>query len=717
MITPWHKNIHLCLSIFTWRRVKCLNVLAVLSLIVLSTYPSIADESTPSYFATGPHIEVTLLSKQSALVAGETITLGVLFSPEEEWHTYWRNPGDSGEAPTIKWQSELGLGFGDIQWPLPYAIKIAHLVNYGYEGQNLLMVPVTVPSNMLMVDEVTITADISWLVCKEDCIPGWATLSISLPLQSVAQNTVHASLFEETTALLPSPTWLEGRFEITPNDLVFEMPNLFNKSASDASWHLFPFGTAVVNHAASQQILSDQTNTRFVVPRSDYYNATTKQIEFLVSNGQQGFYVNALLSDTAGTAGKETLGGYVSSLLVLMLMAFAGGLILNLMPCVLPILSIKAMALQNIKQSAGHKVAYLLGVLACFNVFAVIILLLQQSGQQVGWGFHMQEPVVVLLLAFLFTFIGLVLLDALAVSGRFAGIGQSLVMGDTAKSHFATGALAVIVASPCTAPFMAAALGVAMVSEPYITFLLFNALAVGFALPLTLLFMSSKASRWLPKPGQWMVTFKHLLAFPMFVTVAWLAWVFSGQLGAQAQFVLLLGLILFCMFAWLLDKAAGAGAKIALSTGLVLSMALPMWLSVSMPPVGVKNIANQGLDSIAFNKERLQTLRSNNQVVVINMTADWCITCKVNEQVAFSSSSVKQALQQENVHYMVGDWTNKNAEILAYLTQYERAGVPLYVVYAGTQSKQVLPQILTPNTLIDAISRANKELNRENSQQ
>jgi thiol:disulfide interchange protein DsbD len=349
----------------------------------------------------------------------------------------------------------------------------------------------------------------------------------------------------------------------------------------------------------------------------------------------------------------------------------------------------------------------------CFNLFAIIIIALQQSGQQVGWGFHMQEPVVVLLLAFLFTFIALILLDAMPVSGRFSGVGQSLVSGDTAKSHFATGALAVIVASPCTAPFMAAALGVALVSEPYVSFLLFNALALGFALPLTLLFMSKRALALLPKPGQWMLTFKHILAFPMLITVAWLCWVYAGQLGTQAQFILLLGLILFCMFAWLLGRSTKALSKIIYTFAIILCIALPLWLSITMPNVTSATI-NQSVAYESFDTNRLAELRNDNKVVVVNMTADWCITCKVNEQIAFVSDDVKAALANSNVQYVVGDWTNKNDEILQYLTQYERAGVPLYVVYAGNKSKQVLPQILTPNIIIDAIEQAKKELNNEN---
>ncbi|MBT1452309.1 thioredoxin family protein [Glaciecola sp. XM2] len=667
------------------------------------------QDALPSYTATGPHIQVSLLANKTALVPGTEVLLGVLFEPEQDWHTYWRNPGDSGEAPTISWQTDAPLAFGDIQWPLPTAIEVAHLVNYGYEGANLLMVPVSIPDDLATTDALQISADISWLVCKEDCIPGWATLVIDIPVSPNGADTPQAGLFEQTKMLLPSEELKSGLFEITENNLVFEVSQL-----SGQQWTLYPFRSDVIQHAASQQVLSMDDSVQLVIPRSDYFYDQPERLDWLISDGTRGYYVEGHLS--SGAAGISASAATDTSLWLFVLMAFAGGLILNLMPCVLPILSIKGMAVQATSQKLSHKLAYLFGVLACFNAFALLIIALQQGGQQIGWGFHMQEPIVVVLLAFLFTFIALILLDAIAVSSRFAGVGNSLVSGESAMSNFSTGALAVIVASPCTAPFMAAALGVAFVSEPPVTLLLFNALALGFALPLTLLFTWSRAISWLPKPGAWMERFKHFLAFPMFATVAWLCWVFAGQMGSQLQFVLLIMLILFCMFIWLLGHATKPVVKVLVSIGLIFSMVFPLWLSVSPNVQGLKGqgASEQSSDYVDFNPQQLATLRNNDEIVVVNMTADWCITCKVNEQVALSSNDVKQALTQENVTYMVGDWTNKNAEIFEYLTQYERAGVPLYVVYAGNKSKQVLPQILTTNTVIDAITKAKQELNHVN---
>lgn len=671
--------------------------LGLVLLVVLSPLSRAQNSS-----ATGPHIEVSLLSEHTALVPGETAYLGVLLAPEAGWHTYWRNPGDSGEAPAIEWQSAAPLSFAEIQWPLPQAIPVAHLVNYGYDGKTLLMVAVSVPDNLAIGQPVNITANLSWLVCKEDCIPGWATLAVTLPVQNSSSLSEFSPYFATTRQTLPQEPSLQGNFEITEEHVVVELSDM-----AQSSWRLFPFRSDLIQHAAQQTIIRDNNMTRFLIPRSAYFNGQAEQLDWLLTDGNQGYYLNTLAT---GMAPVEVKTLSLMSVLTFSAMAFLGGLILNLMPCVLPILSIKAMALQS--QSAEHKFAYLVGVLLCFNAFALVIIGLQLSGQQVGWGFHMQEPLVVAALAFLFTFVALVLFDSFQLNSSLAGIGQGLVSGNSATAHFATGALAVVVASPCTAPFMAAALGIALVSEVYVTLIIFNALALGFALPMTLLFMSRRVMAWLPKPGPWMQTFKHILAFPMLATVAWLCWVYAGQAGNAAQFILLLTLIIFSLFAWLVGKVRHVVSKGFCALVILGSLLSPFYISANLSPPTASNDKN--LPFKPFEQQSLQSLRDQQQVILVNMTADWCITCKVNEQVAFSNEAVQTLLAQDNVHYMVGDWTNKNAEILGFLNQYERAGVPLYVVYAGNDYEEILPQILSPGTIIEAINTAKKEISNVN---
>lgn len=684
-----------------------LMLLVILNLTWLYCVPVKANTA----YATGPHIEVELLSEHRILQAGQTVVIGVYLRPEAEWHTYWRNPGDSGEAPVITINSEPELSFGDIQWPIPKGIPVAHLVNYGYESENLLVVEAKIPENVSAAS-VEVNAQLSWLVCKEDCIPGSAELSLIIPIGDNAETSEHADLFRQTRALWPNTEHLEGVFEANQSHLVVEV-DVSQVADIDPKldWQLFPFATDSIDHAAPQRRLVDGGKLQFVIPKSLYFNANTEQLQWLVSNGKQGYYLTTQLNTSAmfetGAPAQQMLSTY--SLGVILFMAFLGGLILNVMPCVLPVLSIKALALQQDKGSLWHQSAYLMGVMISFNVFAILIIALQATGEQIGWGFHMQHPSVVVSLSFLFTFIALVLFDALQVGSRLAGVGQGLVGGSSFSSHFATGVLAVIVASPCTAPFMAAALGVALVSEAHVSLLVFNALGIGFALPMTLIFSSSSIRKRLPKPGQWMVTLKHLLAFPMLATVAWLCFVYLGQTNSAQQFVLLLCLVGFALFIYILNHAGQKWLRTLAMFGVLFTLVLPIVLSNQTVP---KQNANQGdaLRAVAYSPVTLKKLQAEGQVVVVNMTADWCITCKVNEQVAFTNGELQAALQQDGVTYMVGDWTNKNTEILDYLTRYQRAGVPLYVVYAGDKSFQVLPQILTPTIVLDAIAQAKQEL-------
>jgi thiol:disulfide interchange protein len=643
--------------------------------------------------ALGPHIEVSLLSEYQTLSSGVN-WLGVYLQPDKDWHTYWRNPGDSGEAPKITWTLPDGVVAGDIEWPIPDEIAVAHLINYGYEGTNLLMVPVFVESQQNPTDStLNITLDLSWLVCKEDCIPGWATLSKNFQVSESKVFSANSDLFSNTRARLPSTQKIIARHEITEHNIVVSLT-----PPTKSTWRLLPLASGVIQHNAEQTLVSsDQSNELSVVlSQSDYFTLSKDNVDFLLTDGNQGYYLTSALNVAAQSS--------VHSLWWLALMAFTGGLMLNLMPCVLPILSIKALAIQQHNQTFITKSAYFFGVMASFLGFAVLIIVLKQGGSAVGWGFHMQQPWVIALLAYLFTFIALSMLNIAPSSGRFAGIGQNLIQGQNASSQFFTGVLAVIVASPCTAPFMAAALGVAMVSDASVTLVIFASLGLGFALPVTLLFAVPSMRKRLPKPGMWMESFRQFLAFPIFATVIWLVWIYLQQTSAFAQLWLLSGLLFFCMMIWLAGKSKTPVAM-ALNTIALVSIAF-----IAVPSGEKVNLDEQAQ---AFNLKRLQKLRDANQIVLVNMTADWCITCKVNEQVAFSSEKFEQAINAKNVHYMVGDWTNKNEVILKYLNQYQRSGVPLYVVYAGNANSTVLPQILTTEIVIKALEIAKGEIKNE----
>jgi len=660
-------------------------ILLLCSGLLLST-PQLMAASV----ASGPHIQVSLLSEHRSLQPEQSNWIGIRFQPESSWHTYWRNPGDSGEPPRVTWRTPDGVAVGDWRWPLPQQIPVAHLLNYGYQSDLLLMAPVTLASSWLQ-QTLTLQADLSWLVCKEDCIPGWASLELTLPVDAEPLPSRHQPLFVTTRAQLPANQLLQASHQLEDERLriVYQPPYA-------ADWRLLPLRADTLTHSQPQQTVVDGSYHTSQLQISDYFVDSGQQLQFLLSDGQRGFYLN---SEPGALPVAEQ-----PTLLLLMLMAFAGGLILNLMPCVLPVLSLKALSLQQQTGSTASKFGYLLGVLLSFNLFALLIILLQQGGEVVGWGFHMQQPWVVALLAFLFLFIALQLMDIAPSGSRLMGLGQQLTQGDSFSSQLFTGVLAVLVAAPCTAPFMATALGVALVSPPLVGLALFSSLGLGFALPMSLLFWFPHSRNLLPKPGPWMQPFRQFLAFPMLATIIWLLWIYQQQTDHNRLFGLLVALLGFSLSVWLAGVLRGAANKLALLAALA---------AVLLPIAASKPQPEPALSQTEFSEQRLQQLRDADQVVLVNMTADWCITCKVNEQVAFSSGRLQQLLDEDGVHYLVGDWTNQNQAILAYLNRYQRSGVPLYVVYAGHHHQQVLPQLLTPQIVIDAINRAKQELNHE----
>ena len=659
-------------------------------LVQFACWPLSAAETS-----TGPHIRVSLVSEKSAVAPGGTYWIGILLEPEPQWHTYWRNPGDSGEPPKVMWETPKEAQIGELQWPIPQQIPVAHLVNYGYDRATLLMAPLSLEPGF-SEKHLTIEAELSWLVCREDCIPGWASLAITLPVSDNQKPSAYAATFAKTREKLPEEATLSGSHEITAQHI-----NLRYSAPYDSGWSLLPVDPGIIQHNQPQRVHLIDGQLTQILALSEYFEADSQRLLFLLTDGEKGYY----LASTLNLAGGIEFEQPEHSLLLLAVMAFAGGLILNLMPCVLPILSIKALSLQQGTPTNTTKLAYPLGVLLSFNAFAVLVLLLKQSGEAVGWGFHMQEPRVVVLLAFLFLFIALQLMDIAPSGGGLMGLGQKLTTGSGFTSQFFTGVLAVLVASPCTAPFMAAALGVALVSDALINLTLFTCLAIGFALPMSLLFWLPSVHRLLPKPGPWTQTFRQFLVFPMLATVIWLLWVYQSQAGNAAQFILLASLLVFALLLWLSSRMIGITSKITLLLAL-LSM-LPSLQLTSSPD------SHSSTRQTAFTESRLEHLRDENEIVLVNMTADWCITCKVNEQVAFRSKELTTLFNEERIHYLVGDWTNKNHTILQFLNRYQRSGVPLYVVYAGNTYEQVLPQLLTPQIVIDAINKAKQELRYE----
>lgn len=652
------------------------------------------------------HIEVELVSEQTAISPGTTSRLGLRFLPDQDWHTYWTNPGDSGLPIELAWAVPEGVSVGPIAWPYPQRIEVGHLVNYGFEGEHLLPVAVTWPTDLSVGESINVSVDASWLVCKIECIPGQATLTLVLDVVATASpaSLDHAPLFAWADQRHPRPIKASGVFRLEQDQISIQLP------ITDVAWageptpqDVFVTNANVVDHAKDFFIAKGDGVLQLALPLSPFFPGTLSELGVVLVDpvSQQAYEWSAVEGGLVSTAVAPT---YAWALLL----ALAGGVLLNLMPCVFPVLSIKALHLLQTPSArhGRHALAYTLGVLVSFGALAGLLLLLRAGGDALGWGFQLQSPWVVGALIYVLFVMALSLSGLAEFGTRWMGVGQSLTDTATHKGSFMSGVLATVVASPCTAPFMGTALGAAVLMPWPMALTVFLMLGLGLALPLLLLGFIPSLARWLPKPGAWMDTFKQLMAFPLYLAVVWLVWVLGRQTDAMAVAYILIGLVALAFSLWLARLPERHPRFLSVKHTLValsLLVALTMLASASRTPSD-PSLSTEGLAE-PFSRARLQAaIDDPNTGVLVNMTADWCVTCLVNERVALSSDAFAEALERNSVVYLKGDWTRRDEAITQYLAQFGRNGVPLYVVYPkdGTDPR-VLPQVLTPDAVISVL--------------
>ncbi|WP_409767759.1 protein-disulfide reductase DsbD family protein [Ferrovibrio sp.] len=685
-----------------------------LVLLLLLVPGMAAHAANPAPLSGNDLVQADLLAEPQSIRAGEPFWVGLRMRMAEHWHVYWRNPGDSGLAPEIAWDLPQGFTAGPIVWPTPSAIPVAHLVNYGYEGETILLTQITPPARLPAGEEVVLKADVNWLVCEKECVPGEASLSLSLPSDGAAgPNPEMAALFEAARQSLPMASPWSARMQVAPEGYALQVmaPGLKADTIRKATF--LPFSETLIEHAASQLLSVDAEGLSLRLKRSLYATDTLPPLlgglllieeDIGGSIQRQAFEFTSIPTGAVATPTTASLDW--SAILQAALLALLGGVILNLMPCVFPVLSIKILALvehagQGRARMRRHGMAYTLGVLLSFAALAVLLLGLRAAGAQIGWGFQLQMPLVVAGLAYLLFVMGLSLSGVIHFGGRLAGLGDSLTRRGGYQGSFFTGVLATIVATPCTAPFMGAAVGFALTQPAVIGIAVFLALGFGLALPFLLLTFIPQLAERLPRPGLWMERVKQALAFPLYATVAWLIWVLSQQVDGQGLFAALLGLVLLGMAAW----SFGLRGRIATATAALAMIAAGVSLyAVAQNPVapGAQQVAQAGAGSSAqaYSRQRLEALVAEGRPVFVNMTAAWCITCLVNERTALSSDSVQAAFKAKNIAYLKGDWTNQDPEITRVLEQHGRSGVPLYLLLAGGETV-VLPQILTPAIVLE----------------
>lgn len=703
-------------------------MVAALLVLAASVCSAQIDEAAvrgASSTAATEQVRAELVASVAAVVPGSEIYLGVHLQIIPHWHTYWINPGDSGNATTIEWTLPEGANASDIIWPSPSRFSMGPITNYAYENNVTLLNKIAIPSSMAVGNTFTVRALVDWLVCKEECIPQQVELALSLPVVGSKSEVGEGSpLIQQALGQIPiASPWEINAYqseidsETGEGKLQLQIDLAPEQIAQVKDIWFYPYEWGRIRQSEQQQRENLSDAIQLTIPTGEAPALVGGELTgVLVIQEQQGIargyeITVPVQSLSGGSMENRSSISFFSALLF----ALIGGIILNLMPCVFPVLSIKALSLVNHAHCSAVVIrrqgyVYTLGVLASFAVLALLLILLKAGGNQIGWGFQFQSPIFVLLVAYLLFAVGLSLSGVFFIGGSVAGVGTSLTDKPGYSGSFFTGVLATIVATPCTAPFMAAALGYAVAQPSLKLVAIFLSLGFGLALPYLLLSCWPSGQRWLPRPGLWMERVKQFLAFPMYAAAIWLVWVLVQQTGASGVIVALGGCLLIALAAWIYDATRNSREKLRISGAVVALMLLLLAIAGGIKQL---NADEPGIQQTVaadnwepYSDERLQQLLVEGKPVFLNFTASWCISCLVNERIALSTDAVKKQFEQQGIIYLKGDWTNKDPEITQVLKKFNRSGVPLYVFYPAGQanSPKELPQILTPDIVIAAVS-------------
>ena len=645
--------------------------------------------------------EISLVSGHDSIEPGTRFTVALRMEFEGNWYTYWRNAGDSGEAVQIVWDLPKGVSAGPIQWPAPEVKTVGPIVSYAMAGEAWLPVTITVDETVERGQPITLKAHAFFLVCDDVCIPEDGAMSLPLAVGAADINPDHMALIQAAKAKIPQAGDARGSAHLENDKVSFNIASLPNDFQTA---QLFPHENPIIVHSDVIERANAEQGLQFIATPGYGWDEGVPE----------GFKATLVAEDgravvvPIATDSKVEIGGLKNDrppvslvgLLGAALGAFLGGLILNLMPCVFPIISLKALSIAKTAHGERKTVqrsawAYTAGVLASFLVFAMLLIALKAAGASVGWGFQLQSPWLVALLSLLLFAIGLNLLGVFEIGGRFQNIGAGRVNQSGSLGSFLTGVLAVIVATPCTAPFMAGAVGLALTGSAAVTLLIFFALGLGFALPFLLIAYVPGLLSKLPKPGAWMETFKQVLAFPMFAAAIWLAWVLTLQSGPTGILKLMLSALALAFGLWALRKSGGIAKVLA---GVMIVLALVLALTTA-PADGSAELKFK-----PWSAQAVEAARAETRPVFVDFTAAWCVTCKVNEALVLKTKKTARLFEDTDTEFLIADWTNKDDVIAAELKRHGRAGVPLYLVYRpGDAEPKVLPQILTHEILRDAL--------------
>ena len=703
----------------------------LLTLLLAAVIPVFSDGPVKTDYVTAE-----LVSENTSIRSSTPFWVGVRLEMKPLWHTYWVNPGDSGLETRIDWNLPVGFEAGPIHWPYPERIVMEPLVNFGYERAVMLLVKITPPENLETGQEVTLEAQVAWLVCKEICLPGEATVRRSLAVRDTPPepDRGQAEAFTRARAEWPARDtgWsMEARMDEETIRLSLMPPEEYD--ALQGEPFFFPHHQELIKHAAPQHWRQVNSGYTLDVSRDTQFDHEPDRLTgaLVVEHGWRGpDSERALAVDVPmervdrlePVTAAERIGADAGiGLLPAILFAFIGGLMLNLTPCVFPIISLKILGF--VKQAgesrvmvAKHGLVFALGVLVLFWILAGALIALRAAGQQLGWGFQLQSPAFIVFITSLLFILALNLFGVFEVGMSWTGLDARVNTHSGLSGSFFTGALATIVATPCTAPFMGVALGYALTLSAAEALLIFTVLGIGMALPYVLLSIFPQWLQKLPKPGPWMVSFKQFMGFVLLAMVVGLIAVLGHQTGTVTVLHLLYGLFLMGLAAWLLGRwgELSRPIKTRVTARVVALVLIAVGLAYAWPDAdavhraeGVETRPAGGMPWQEFSPERLEELRAEGQPVFINFTAAWCTSCQVNERIAFSNRRVIRRFDEMGIVPLKADWTLRDDTIATVLAGYGRSGVPTYVLYGHGRDREpvFLPELLTPGLVLDALER------------
>ncbi len=641
------------------------------------------------------HVKATLVAESVAPAPGQPVTLAIRMQPEPGWHGYWQNPGDAGLSAQLRWTLPKGAIVSEPRYPVPERLVIADLMNHVFNSEHALLVTLTPPAGLAKGAALPLRLAIDRLACTDKiCVPEHDDLALDLVAGDGAIAPNDRAQFDQWRMKLPRPLGSQAHFQVDGPVIRIGIPYPASRPAADA-W-FYAISESALNYAAPQKVSRSGDMLVIEAAKAGYGFAAPNRLEGVVSLGKgEGLAISA----TPGTVAKVSSDAGLLTLVLALGGAILGGLILNVMPCVFPVISLKAISLAraaSIDESEARRegLAYAAGVIATCLALGGGLLALRAGGTQVGWAFQLQDPRVILFLTLLASAITLNLLGLFHLKSY--GGGEALASKGGSTGAFWTGVLAAFVATPCTGPFMAAALGAALVLPVPAALAIFAGLGLGLALPFLGLGFIPALRRLVPKPGAWMATFQKILAVPMALTVAALLWLLWRQTGQTGLRIGIAGAVLIGFLGWFGGRHRPLGVA-----ALTSFAAISAGASAAMPflfTLAPSHSAVMGAE--AFSDEKLTTLRAANRPVFLYFTADWCLTCKVNEKAAIDRAETKAAFEKAGVTVLVGDWTNGDPAITRFLEAHGRSGVPLYLWYPkGGSEPTELPQVLTPGTL------------------